>query len=230
MSTTSTSIDTPAALGDHTAWPTVWRVAGGLALAHVVMLFAAITQEVMVSHDTSLEKLQDSYADANLTRVFTGGYIEAVSFVVLAAAVVVVARIFRRGSEGARLSSDTFLALGVTFVAATLAVGFAPGAAAMYGAQHGADIHAVAVVNDIRNYGYQLQVMIQGAMAIALGLAALLGGLMKRWVGWGGIVIGAATLVGTPFANNGLGMLWYIWWVGVAVLLLTGRGLEQTRK
>jgi hypothetical protein len=114
------------------------------------------------------------------------------------------------------------LALGVAFVAATLAVGFAPGAAAMYGAQHGADIHTVAVVNDIRNYGYQLQVMIQGGMALALGLAVVLGRLMNRWVGWGGIVIGVATMVGTPFANNGLGLLWYVWWVGLAVLMLKG--------
>ena len=201
---------------------TLWRVAGGLALAHVVMLFAGISQEVMVTHDTSLASLQDKYGGANLTRVFTGGYIEATSLVVLAAAIVVVARIFRRGPEGAHLAADTFLALGVTFVAATLAVGFAPGAAALYGAQHGADIHTVAVVNDVRNYSYQLQVMIQGGMAIALGVAAVLGGQMRRWTGWGGIVIGVATVVGTPFANNGLAMFWYIWWVGLAVLMLKG--------
>jgi hypothetical protein len=65
-------------------------------------------------------------------------------------------------------------------------------------------------------------------MAIALGLAAVLGRLMNRWVGWGGIAIGAATLVGTPFANNGLGLIWYIWWVGVSVLLLTG-GSKRAR-
>jgi hypothetical protein len=221
MSTTTTSFDARTE-GAPTTGPGLWRVGGALALAHVVMLFAAISQEVLVSHGTSLAKLQDAYGSANLTRVFTGGYVEAVSFVVLAAAIVVVARIFRRGSEGAQVGADAFLALGVTFVAATLAVGFAPGAAALYGAQHGADIHTVAMVNDIRNYGYQLQVMIQGAMAISLGLAAVLGRFMNRWVGWGGIVIGTATLVGTPFANNGFGLLWYVWWVGVAVLLLKG--------
>ena len=171
---------------------------------------------------THLVRLARKYGGANLTRVFAGGYVEATSFVVLTAAIVVVARLFRRGSEGAQVSADTFLALGVAFVAATLAVGFAPGAAAMYGAQHGADIHTVAVVNDIRNFGYQLQVLIQGGMALALGLAALLGRLMNRWVGWGGIVIGVATIVGTPFANNGLGLLWYVWWVGLAVLMLKG--------
>jgi hypothetical protein len=221
MSTTTTSMDTEPTT-EPASTPLWWRIGGGLALAHVVMLFGAVTQEVLVSHGTPLAKLQDAYGGANLTRVFAAGYIEAMSFLALTAAVVVVARIFRRGSEAARLSAETFLALGVVFVAATLAVGFAPGAAALYGVQHGADIHTVAVVNDIRNYGYQLQVMVQGAMAIALGIAAVLNRLMHRWVGWGGIVIGAATLVGTPFANNGFGLLWYVWWVGVAVLLLTG--------
>lgn len=227
MSTTTTSIDTRVIEGPASG-SALWRVGGALGLTHVVLMFAAITQEVMVSHGTSAATLQDKYGDANLNRVFAAGYVEAVSFVVLAAAIVVVARIFRRGSEGAEVAADAFLALGVTFVAATLAVGFAPGAAALYGAQHGADAHTVAVVNDIRNLGYQLQVMIQGAMAIALGLAAVLGRLMNRWVGWGGIAIGAATLVGTPFANNGLGLIWYIWWVGVSVLLLTG-GSKRAR-
>jgi hypothetical protein len=218
MSTITQTADVPV----RTTAGTLWRVGGGLALAHVVMLFAAITQEVLVGHGTSLATLQDKYGGANLTRVFTGGYIEATSFVVLAAAIVVIASIFRRGSEGAQLSAETFLALGVAFVAATLAVGFAPGAAAMYGAQHGADAHTVAVVNDIRNFGYQLQVMIQGGMAVALGLAAVLGRRLRRWVGWGGIGIGVATIVGTPFAQNGLGLLWYVWWVGLAVLMLKG--------
>lgn len=227
MSTTTTSIDTRVT-GGPAGRSALWRVGGALGLAHVVLVFAAITQEVMVSHGTSPATLQDKYGGANLTRVFSAGYVEAVSFVVLAAAIVVIARIFRRGSEGAEVAADAFLALGIAFVAATLAVGFAPGAAAMYGAQHGADIHTVAVVNDIRNFGYQLQVMIQGGMAIALGLAAILGRLMNRWVGWGGLVIGAATLVGTPFSNNGLGLLWYVWWVGVSVLLLTG-GTKRAR-
>jgi hypothetical protein len=218
MSTITATADVPV----RTSTSALWRVGGGLALAHVVLLFAAITQEVMVTHDTSLASLRDKYGNANLTRVFTAGYVEATSFVVLAAAIVVIARIFRRGPEGVEVSAETFLALGVTFVAATLAVGFAPGAAAMYGAQHGADVHTVAVVNDIRNYGYLLQVMIQGGMALALGVAAVLGRRLRRWVGWGGIAIGVATMVGAPFANNGLGLLWYVWWVGLAVLMLKG--------
>jgi hypothetical protein len=205
------------------------RLAGVLGLAQIVIMFAAITQEVMVEHGASLTAVQHDFAGANLTRVFGGGYVESLSFVLLTPAIVIVGRIFGHGSEATRVAAQTFLALGIMWLAATLAVGFAPGAAALYGAQHGADIHSVAMVNDIRNFSYFLQVTIQGGMAVALGVAAILGGLWPRVVGWGGVVVGLVILVGTPFAQNGLGMVWLLWWICVIVLLLKGT-VERTSR
>lgn len=199
------------------------RVAGGLGLAQVAVMFAAITQEVLVEHSTPLATLQHDYGTADIPRVFGFGYLEAVSFLLLAPAIVIVARLFGRGTEGTRAAAQTFLALGVAFIAATLAIGFAPGAAAIYGVQHGADIHSVAMINDLRNYSYYLQVTIQGGMAVALGIAAILGRTWSRSVGWGGVVVGTALIVGTPFAHNALGMLWLIWWVYLCVVLLKAR-------
>lgn len=167
---------------------TLARWAGGLGLAQVVLMFAGMTQEVMAEHSTPLATLQHDYGTADLTRVFGGGYVEATSFLLLAPAIVIIARLFARVTETTRVAAQTFLALGVAFLAATLAIGFAPGAAAAYGAQHGADIHAVAMVSDLRNYSYYLQVTIQGGMAIALGIAAILGRTWARSVGWGGVV------------------------------------------
>jgi hypothetical protein len=222
---TITTTDSAAVVPESTRRErtTLARLAGGLGLAQVVLMFAGMTQEVMVDHTTSLAKLQHDYGTADITRVFGGGYVEASSFLLLAPAIVIIARLFTRGSESTRVAAQTFLALGVAFLASTLAIGFAPGAAAMYGVQHGADIHSVAMVNDLRNFSYYLQVTIQGGMAVALGLAAILGRTWSRSVGWGGVVIGGAIVVGTPFAQNGLGMLWLIWWVVLCVLLLRGR-------
>jgi hypothetical protein len=180
----------------------------------------------MVAHDTPPAQLLHDYSTANLTRVFAGGYLEALSFLVLVPALVIMARVFGRGSEATRVAAQSFLALGVVWVAATMAVGFAPGAAAAYAAHHGADAANVAMVNDIRNFGYLLQVAVQGAMAVALGIAAVLGRQWTRVAGWGGVAVGTAILVGTPFANNGLGMLWLLWWVALAVLLIRGRRPE----
>jgi hypothetical protein len=199
------------------------RAAGFLGLAQVVIMFAAITQEVMVDHDTPPAELLRDYGAANLTRAFAGGYLEALSFLILVPALVIIARVFSRGSEVTRAAAQSFLALGIVWVAATMAVGFAPGAAAMYAAHHGADARSIAMVNDIRNFGYLLQVTVQGAMAVALGVAAILGRQWNRFVGWGGVAVGTAVLVGTPFAHNALGMLWLLWWVPLMVLLIRGR-------
>jgi len=199
-----------------------WRWAGGLALAHLVLLFAGFSQEVAVTHGTSLAKLQDSYGSADLTRVFAGGYVEAMSFVVLIPALVLIARLFGRRTETGHVASQTFLALGVIYAASTLATGFAPGAAALYAAHHHVSVGSIAMVNDIRNYSYVLQVAVSLATALALGVAALAERIHVRWVGWGGVVIGAAGIVLTPFAHDAVGMVWMIWWAGLGVLLLRG--------
>jgi hypothetical protein len=223
MSTTSPNLVTAPPRDTHRELSTLARVAGAFGLAQVVVMFAAMTQEVIVDHSTPLATLQHDYGTADITRVFGGGYVEATSFLLLAPAIVIMARVFGRGDEATRAAAQTFLALGVAWIAATLAIGFAPGAAAIYGLQHGADVHTVAMVNDLRNYSYYLQVTIQGGMAIALGVAAVLGRAWSRSVGWGGVVIGAAIVVGTPFAHNGLGMLWLLWWVYLCVLLVKGK-------
>lgn len=205
---------------------TLWRIAGGLALAHVVLLFAGFSQEVAVTHGTSLADLQDEYGSADMTRVFTGGYVEAMSFLVLVPALVLLSRLFGRRTEAGRIAGQSFLAIGTAYVAATLAVGFAPGAAAIYAAHHHVPIGTIAMVNDIRNYSFYLGVAMTCAMMLALGVAALSDRIHVRWVGWGGVVLGAVGIVVTPFAQNAVSMVWLVWFVGLGVLALRGRPAE----
>ena len=51
------------------------------------------------------------------------------------------------------------------------------------------------MVNDIRNYGYILQVALLMAMALSLGIAALAEKQFTKWVGWFGAVLGGAGIV-----------------------------------
>ena len=206
---------------------THWRVAGGLTLAHVVLLFAAFSQEVAVTHGTSLADLQDKYGSADMTRVFAGGYIEATSFLVLVPALVLLARLFGRRTEAGRVAAQSFLALGVAYVGATLAIGFAPGAAAIYAAHHGVPIATIAMVNDIRNYAFYLGVAMSCAMMLTLGIAALTERVFVKWVGWCGVVLGAIGIVVTPFAQNAISMVWVVWIVGLGVLALRGGPAED---
>jgi hypothetical protein len=198
------------------------RWAGGLAIAHVVVMLGGFAVEgvASVEHGTSPSTIQHTFADHSLTGTFAAGYVESLAFVLLVPALVLVAQAFSRRTDLGRLASRTFLALGVAYVASTLAVGFPPGAAAFYAAHHGVDAGTIATVNDIRNYSFVLQVALMAAMAGALGIAALGEKRHTRWIGWGGLALGVVGLAVTPIAHNAISMAFLIWWVGMGVVLL----------
>lgn len=211
--------------------PRPWRWAGGLALAHVVVVLGAFSLEnATVEHGDSFAKVQRTYGDADLGQALGAGYVEALAFVLLVPAIVLLARLLGRRTEPGRVASQSFLGLGIAFVGSTMAVGFPAAAAAVYAAHHGVDAATIATVNDIRNYGFVLQVTLQAGMALALGIAALTDRVHTRWVGWGGVVVGAVGLVATPFANNAVSLAWLVWWVGMSVLLLRGAPASRTAR
>ena len=82
--------------------PAMWRVAGGLALAHVVVLFVGISQEKSVVLTDSPHTVARVYGSGSLGRIFTGGYVESLSFLVLLPCLVFLARAFGRRDEAAR--------------------------------------------------------------------------------------------------------------------------------
>lgn len=202
-----------------------WRIAGGLALAHVVLMFVGLSQEVSPLHGDTADKVLATFAGASFDRVMLGGLVESIGFVVLLPALVFLARAVGRDTEAGRWAAQTGLAAGVGYVAVTLASGFPPGAAALYGAQHGADAQTVAVVDEIRIYAFFLSVLLLGLHAISVGIAALADRRSTRWVGYGGLLAGIAMLSGVAAgAINAASMVWIVWWVGVAVCLLRGSG------
>lgn len=206
---------------------TAWRVAGGLALAHVVLMFVGLSQEVSPIHGDTADKAFDTLSRASFDRVIAGGYVESLGFVVLLPALVFLARSLGRRTETGRWAAQTGLAAGVAYVAVTLASGFPPGAAALYAAQHGAGAQVVAAVVDIRSYAFFLSILLLGAHAISVGVSALADRRFTPWVGYGGLVAGLASLAGVAAgAVNVASMVWIVWWVGVAVCLLRGPGRD----
>jgi hypothetical protein len=199
----------------------VWRWAGGLGLAHVLVMLGGFALEgAVVEHGASPSKVLHEYAGVSVTRVELASYLEASAFLVLVPALVLLARLYAGRTEAGRAAATTFLGLGIAYVASSLAIGFPPLTTSVYAAHHGIGATTVATINDLRNYGFVLQVALSMALAVALGVAALAAGRRAVWVGWGGILVGTVGLLATPFVHNAVSMLWLVWWVGVCVVCL----------
>lgn len=216
---------------EHRSQPAIpsslWKLAGGLALAHVVLMFTGISQQAMVTFTEGVAGIEKGYVEGNMTRIMTGGYIETLGFVVLVPVLVFLARSVGRRTEAARWAAQTALLAGMGYVAITLAVGFPAGAAALYAAQNGVDLETAFAVNNIRIFSYFLSLALLGAHAIGFGLAALSDRFFPMWAGYGGIGTGICLLAVTPLVPLGLQdlptLIWVVWFVGVAVCLLRKR-------
>ncbi len=200
--------------------PALWRAAGGLALAHVVLLFAGFSQERTPGELGSTAAVHATYGTGNLARILTGGFVETCSFLLLLPALVFVARAYGSRTEGSRWATQTSLAGGVGYVAVTLATGMPAGAAALYGVQHGASLDTALMVNNVRLFAFYTSLLLLGVQALGLGVAALVERQDARWVGIGGVLTGVLLVVGLPFFHNLASMVWMVWWVGVAVVLI----------
>ena len=224
-----TTLTAPAPARTRLPHHVVARWAGGFALAHIVVMLGAFAIEGTASleHGTSPAKIQSTLAGLDLNRTLLAGYGEALAFFVLVPAIVLVARTFSRRTELGRLAAQAFVVLGTAFVASTLAIGFPPGAATLYAAHHGVGAGTLATVEDLRNYGFLLQVALSVGMVLAIGIAALAEQHHTRWIGWGGVGVGAVGLVATPFVHNTVSMAWMIWWVGMAVVLLREKSSQE---
>jgi hypothetical protein len=199
-----------------------WRVAGGFGLAHIVVMLGAFSLEGVATDTSSWSGTAKMFAAHSFDRTFYASYVEAMAFVLLVPALVILARQLGRGTEAGRVAGQTALGLGIAYVGATMAIGFPPLTTSVYAAQHGADSNVVASIDQLRNYGFLLQVALSMAFTLALGVAAFSGRRFTRWGGYAGIAIGAAGLVVTPFAHNAMNMVQMIWWVGLCVLCLKG--------
>ena len=208
----------------------LWQVAGTLALAHVVLIPLCLALEMPALFSDGTAGIAESYGEGNLTRSFTGGALEAFAFLLLVPAVVFLGRALGRRTEAGAWAAQTGVLCGLGYVAVTFAVGFPAGAAAMYGVQHGLDVDAAFAINNVRIFGYFLSLLLLGASTLGFAFAALTDRVHPRWFGGLGVVTGAVLLSVPALAAVNLhdwaSLLWMVWFVGVAVLMLRHREPE----
>lgn len=203
----------------------LWRAAGLLALVHLALMFVTTAVRGAPTVHPGQQRVEHSYVEASLTRDLAGGYVQMLACLVLIPVVVFLSRAFGRRTElGSWMSgSAAAAALGYVLV---LVVGLAAGAASSWGRRHGVDLDESLAINNIRNFGYLAGPMLLGAHAIGLAIAARSDGVMRRWVGWGGLVVGVLLVLVPPAAAVGVQgamLVWAVWWVGLGSLMLRHR-------
>jgi hypothetical protein len=203
---------------------TSWRAAGALALGHVVLILVGISQQSSPRLGDDDAAVAAEYVDGSLTRILAGGYVEAVGFLLLLPVLTFLARAVGSRTETGRWAAQTALAAGTGYVVITLAPGLAAGGAALYGAQQGADLGTVAVVNDVRNFAFFLSLLLLAVHAAGVGISILADRVLPRWLGWSALVTAAALLVSVPLAGSGgadlATLVWIAWFVALAAMMI----------
>jgi hypothetical protein len=225
--TTITSPPTVSAPARHPLPRGLLRLAGGLAIVHVVLTFVGLAVARPPLFEDGASGIRESYVDADLAQVMTGGLVETFGFLLMVPTMVLLAMLLGTSSATGRFAARTGFACGMVYLAVVIAVGFPAGAAAAYGAHHGLDLDVALAVNNVRFFGYVLSLPFLGAHAIGVACSALADG-RSRWVGGFGLAAGIALLTSPVLAVVGLqdlpSLLWIVWWVGVGVWLLRAPG------
>jgi hypothetical protein len=211
----------------------LWRTAGALTIGWIVLTFVGSANQPQVLLGDPASKVREQLVNADLTKAFGGGYVEFLATLLLLAAGTLYAALLRTdGPVGQWLSSLSVGSL-VAHVAATMAVGFPAGAAALYDGQHGASIDTVTAVNDIRNFAFFLSGGLLALFVIGTCASVLVSRRLPRWVALSGLVVAALELGTIPAAGHGVFQLAtlasFAWLValGVAAFRQSGGGVEE---
>ena len=202
----------------------MWRVAGVLCFVHVVLLFAGYSQQKAPSFGDSAAKIVSTYAGVPAARMYTGGFIVTLAWLVLLSAVTLIARLLRGTSEASGWLSRLITAAGSTATSVTLAGAYAGAGAAYYAASHGSAPQLVAGLAYVSKFSDQLAMAAAGLCAVAVGAAGLASRALPRWAAWIGVavgVIGIASASSAALLNTG-NLLWLAWLIMIGVVLLRG--------
>jgi hypothetical protein len=201
----------------------LWRTAGALCIAHVVLLLAGYSQQRSPAFGAGPSSTAATYAGVATTKMYAGGFLAMVAWLVLLAAATLVARLVRGSGETTAWFGNLIVA-GATLATAVTLGSFAATGAAFYGAKHGYPADTVAVVNGVSKFADFIAIAALGVTALAVGGAGLAGATLPRWTGWVSIavgIVGVASASGTALLNTGT-LIVMAWLVMVGVVLLRG--------
>ena len=203
----------------------LWRLAGGLALAHVVLMFGGFSLQRVAPLGAGPSTVAADFASWSTTRGFLGAYVDCAAFLVFVLVATLLARLLRGEGEASAWISSTIAASGSIYVAVTLASAMAVSSGALYGAHHGVPLVTVTALDQVHWFAVFFATAVLGLFTLAVAAAAWSTGLLPRWLAYAGLVAGVACLVGAvPGAREDLvdyaTLVWVVWFVGLAVAAL----------
>jgi hypothetical protein len=208
------------------ATPRLWRLAGGLVFAHIVLMFGGLAVEQTPLLGASAADTTAALVRSPLSTVYAGGYVEYLGFLVFLIGALLLARLLRGTSEISGWLAACIGGTAITYTAVTVATGFAAGAAALYHGHHGAPLTTITTVNDVRNFAFFLSVGVLGVFTLAVAGAVHATRLLPRWLAYTGYVVGVVSIAAVPAARVGAidsaNLLWLVWFLALGVAALRG--------
>jgi hypothetical protein len=201
----------------------LWRVAGGLCLAHVILLLAGYSQMRVPVFGASPADIVTAYAGVAPARMYLGGYVGILAWLVLLAGVTLLARLLRGATDANGWLTGLVATAGATAVAVT-AVAFVSTGAAFDATTHGYAPDIVAGLTMVSKFADLVAMSALGVCAVGVGGAALASRALPRWIAVVSLVVGAFGIAaGAHESLLDVGnLLWLAYLVVVSVVLLRG--------
>jgi hypothetical protein len=209
----------------------LWQIAGAFAIAHVVLMFGSFSLQLVAPFGSAADVVAKDHIDSSMAKVFTGGFLTALSFMLFLAVASLFATLVRGRTDGTRWASSLISMSAAVYVAIAFAAQLPPLAAAIYAGHHGASVEVVSVLVTFHWFGVYLATAVLGLFTLALSAGLVMVPGIRRWASYAGFVVGALCIVGLGAARAGLSdfamLVWAIWFVVVGVLSLRPRELPN---
>jgi amino acid transporter len=204
----------------------MWRLAGVGCIAHVVLLLAGYSQQKSPMFGATPAEVVKTYAGVPATKMYVGGFLITLAWLVLLATLTLVARLLvvDGGTPAGGWLSGLISTAGTAATAVTLAGAYATAGGAYYAAAHGFSADVVAGANMVSKFADLIAMSAIGLTTIAIGAAGLASRTLPRWAAWISVVIGVVGVASG--AHTGLldigNLLWLAWLVILGVVLMRG--------
>jgi hypothetical protein len=210
---------------------TALRAGGAIGIAHIVVAMIGFTLQNSKGIDITLAadkaNLTAFFVDGDAGTTFLGGYLELFGFLLFVPFAAALYQLLRSGEGSGGFGAMTSGLAATIFIATTLAPGFSAGAAALWMGTHGGDLAAVEVLNQLRNTTYATSLAAYALFFAAVGISALLGGSLPKWLSLSALAIGGWLAVGVAFFADGQadlpGMVGLLWILAAGIWMLRGR-------